>query len=716
MKRAISFILALVMLLGLAACGKGDGPSGKGGDIAVLTDAASGSEEGGTYYTAKTLLPVDIEMGLIGAAAPADGGLYISFYSVNGDGTSTYRLAFMDMEGNMSDLPSDWLQGGSVVKMTRCPDGGVWIIRSLPNDDEDAPFEHELGRLTKEGYTPLNDARIPACLSVLEMCATDSKVLVSLSDFKGTNILTTYNSDGTTAYSSDIDTANYSITSDGEKMYMLALSDDGVSERRFILYSFDPDSQAKEELFSFTQGDLLACDGNKVYISDSTTLYVYDSTSGSTEQVFRWASVGLGGTGTSICTDGKGGFLAWNTELGIKRLTPVEGGKGKQQVVLAVNSPVYPGGYALRFNEENTDYEVIIKNYSSYPDPQTMLNTEIMAGNGPDIIDIMTFSGEMLNPNVMTDLLPLIEADPYMGVDDFFEAPLKQMMTEDGRLPAIAPTFVVHTFLCLPGAVDSVEFNGVIDALNKMGTPEAAFGTTMSKDYFLLLAFACGGVENYSLDEVKAILEYARNFPDEPIYTGGYEARRSGAQKMDYDVIGSAWNLYAITSDVYEREKFDDLTIFGLPFRAGTGVVAPTMYFAIPANANCQEGAWAFIKSTLAPRFDANDTNNLMNVFPLLKSDYESVKEFDKRKAQEEGIKDSTWSSGKEKEVIYYNADFYNLSDQLLAGVNGIYINDQAIYNIVSDSAAPYFNGDKSLDAAADEIMSRLKIYFAEKS
>lgn len=717
MKRFIALILSLTTLFTLAACKKDGGSGGgKSGDTAVLTDAASAGGESGISYTAKTLLAAESELGFFHFASASDDGIYASVYTINEDTSYTYRLVFIDTDGNRSDLPSDWIQGGQIVSMTRCPDGGVWIIKSLPLEDEDAPYEHELGRLTKEGYTPLSGAEIPTGLTVMQMCAAGSKIFVSLSDFKGTNLLTAYNSDGTTEYSIDMDTSNYSITGDGERMYMLDLSDDGVSERRFILYSFDPDSQAKEELFSFTQGNLLACEGDKVYIGDSTTLYVYDAASGSTEQVLRWASVGMGGASVFLYPDGKGGFLACHRNIGIKHLTPVEGGGEKQQVVLAVNSPVYPSGYVLQFNEANTEYEVIIKNYNSYPDPQTMLNTEMMAGNGPDIIDIMTFSGEMLNPNAMVDLIPLIEADPDMGVDSFLEGPLKQMMTEDGRLPAIAPTFRVHTFMCLPGAVDSVEFNGVIDGLNKMGTPEEAFGTTMSKDYFLLLAFACGGAENYSVDDVKAILEYTSKFPDEPIHIGGNEALKSGAQKMNYDIIGSAWAFFAMIEGTYEREKFDDLTIFGLPFREGTGIISPVMYFAIPANANCQEGAWAFIKSTVAPHFDPENINNFMNEFPILKSDYESVKESDKRRAQEEGIKSSTWRSGKEEEIIYDTADFYNLSDQLLAGVNGINTNDQAIYNIVSDSAAPYFHGEKSLDDAANEIMSRLEIYFAEKS
>lgn len=717
MKRFIALILSLTTLFTLAACKKEVGSGGgKSGDTAVLTDVVSSEGEGGISYTAKTLLTAESEIGSLGAVSQADGGIYVSAYSFNEDASYTYRLAFIDTEGNKSDLPSDWLQGGHVVSMTRCLDGGVWIVKSLPFEDKDAPLEYELGRLTKEGYTPLSGAEIPENIAVEEMCAVGTKIFARMSDGRGTNLLTAYNSDGTTEYSIDMDTSHYSITSDGEEMYMLTLSDDGVSERRFILYSFDPDSQAKEELFSFTQGSLLACDGDKVYVGDDTTLYVYDTASGSTEQVLRWASVGLGSTGISLYPDGKGGFLACHRNIGIKHLTPVEGGGEKQQVVLAVNSPVYPSGYVLQFNESNTEYEVIIKNYNSYPDPQTMLNTEMMAGNGPDIVDIMTFSGEMLNPNAMVDLIPLIEADPDIGVDSFLEAPLKQMMTEDGRLPAIAPSFMVHTFLCLPGAVESVEFSGVIDGLNKMGTPEEAFGTTMSKDYFLLLAFACGGAENYSVDDVKAILEYVSKFPDEPDTEGYYEALRSGAQKMNYAVVSSAWRLFHAATEEYERDRLDDITIFGLPFREGTGIVSPDMYFAIPANANCQEGAWAFIKSMLAPRFDASDLNSLMNAFPLLKSDYESKKEADRRRAQEEGIKIHIWRDGKEEEVIYNNADFYNLSDQLLAGVNGINTNDQAIYNIVSDSAAPYFNGEKSLDDAANEIMSRLEIYFAEKS
>lgn len=317
MKRAVSLILTSIMLFSLAACGKG-GRSGKNGEPVVLADMGSDKTGESVTLAVETLASFDSNIRL---ASPADGGLYAFFFNLNEDGGFSYRLAFADTEGNMNELSSDWLEGRAPVNMCACPEGGVWTVRTLAKDDRDGLFEYELGRLNREGFYAAV-TKLPEGLSVTGMCAVGSRVFAALSDFKGRNLLMAYNSDGTEDYSIDMESPNYSIVSDGERMYMLTFSDNGVNERGFVLYSFDPGSKDRKELFSFTQGNLLACDGGLVYISDTTAIYVYDTATGSTEQVLRWESAGLRVASTSICTDGRGGYLAWNPNMGIKHLQP----------------------------------------------------------------------------------------------------------------------------------------------------------------------------------------------------------------------------------------------------------------------------------------------------------------------------------------------------------------------------------------------------------
>ena len=57
--------------------------------------------------------------------------------------------------------------------------------------------------------------------------------------------------------------------------------------------------------------------------------------------------------------------------------------------------------------------------------------------------------------------------------------------------------------------------------------------------------------------------------------------------------------------------------------------------------------------------------------------------------------------------------------DQILDLINtttAVYGYDESILNIISDEAAAYFAGEKSLDDTANMIQSRVNLYVAEQS
>ena len=87
----------------------------------------------------------------------------------------------------------------------------------------------------------------------------------------------------------------------------------------------------------------------------------------------------------------------------------------------------------MEFNASGGEYELAVKDYSGYSDPLTVLNTELIAGNGPDIIDVNSFSSTILNPDAMVDLLPLIEADPELGPGSLID---RRRLTPCSRMTA----------------------------------------------------------------------------------------------------------------------------------------------------------------------------------------------------------------------------------------------------------------------------------------
>lgn len=64
-------------------------------------------------------------------------------------------------------------------------------------------------------------------------------------------------------------------------------------------------------------------------------------------------------------------------------------------------------------------------------------------------------------------------------------------------------------------------------------------------------------------------------------------------------------------------------------------------------------------------------------------------------------------------EVDFIEIDLRGLFEKLLSNLNGVY-RESIEYNIFVEVAMPFFNGEKSAEEVADDIISRISIYRSE--
>ena len=77
--------------------------------------------------------------------------------------------------------------------------------------------------------------------------------------------------------------------------------------------------------------------------------------------------------------------------------------------------------------------------------------------------------------------------------------------------------------------------------------------------------------------------------------------------------------------------------------------------------------------------------------------------------------KDTIWiSDGVEQEIPRPTQAEYDQLMTLYNAIDTMYYYDENIYDIVSDLAGAYFQGDRSLDETANQIQSRVKLYVNE--
>ena len=384
-KQASIALLAAACLV-LSGCGR------DGGSVS-LVEAGPAQEQGGGSYVPQTLA-LEAEIGTIFAAAPAEDGLYV-FGS---------KLMLLGFDGSVETIPSI----SSVVKMCAGDGGTAWVLHRLPTDADSAPV-YELGRLSGAEYSPTCSPDIGQKEVTVGMCAAGDMVYIALTDYLNSHRIAVYSASSGEKQRDISVSGPIDLASDGETVYAGSAETTGGGALSVFRL------ESGEEVARFDGGSLLSAADGLLCISDGTSVFEYDIASGQLTRLFGFVSCGLSGRQVTVWPDGEGDYVAVGREAAAL-LRYDENARPKTQLVLAVNGQSsFISSSILEFNASGGEYELAVKDYSGYSDPLTVLNTELIAGNGPDIIDVNSFSSTILNPDAMVDLLPLIEADPELG-------------------------------------------------------------------------------------------------------------------------------------------------------------------------------------------------------------------------------------------------------------------------------------------------------------
>jgi len=540
------------------------------------------------------------------------------------------------------------------------------------------------------------------------ICAVGDFVFISISSHNTeTDQLAAYDMNGQEVYQLEIE-GPFDMASDGESLYMgVRYLEEDLTE----LVRLDHDRRETEHIATFDWCKFQGCRGDKFYFSVNlnTALFEYDISTGKSVRLFQFADIGIPVPPAAFTVPfGEDSFIVSGLDY-LYLLSP-QVREARTQLTLAINAPA--GRYAraiLEFNESSDEYEVTVKNYSDYPNPQEILGVELASGNGPDIIDAASFSGDIIHAGTTVDLMQYLNSDPEIGTDDLLQGPLNTMLTDGGQLYAISPYFYVATLLCRSDTAAAQSFAGVPDALERLGSPEDAFAGTVSRETFLSLAFCCGDFESFSREDIAAILEYAASLPEEDNHSDETENLRSGRQRFTCDTLGSATHIQGVSLNSFGETDVSNISVWGTPFREGTGVLIPEIYLAIPEGSANKDGAWEFIKAMLKSEGD------LDNEFPLFTANYEKFRQY-AQSLIDDGVKTAyIKKDGTGAEYVFENLDYFEKSDRLLDGLSSLCDVDSEVLTIVCRCAAAYFAGDVSAEAAAEDIISRVNLYLSEQ-
>ena len=833
--RMIAALLAIVMLLGVfAGCSKNSdnttdpaNPGSSTGTKTETNDEKAASTSKYTYQAEFLPIPDNIQYvntSTISGANTDENGEEIEY--------DNYRSALFKMdietgdcteltEFQLPEVPEGWMGSTDLNTIQAGADGTLWAIygsytyRYNPPADlaaDDSMYNYYEQGENKTGLLHLDaDGKE---LKRIEFNQTDENGnSFYVSNFFVDNSGNVYLSDWQNVYIYDQDgnqKTTVDLSENGGELCELKAGVVGVcyykndeakpEESGRVFQEIDPAAgkltgdtvKLPDSAYNFFPGD----DVYDIYYDYNGNIYGYKFDTDTKEKVIDWIECDINSNNLnsySILPDGR--VIAFEntyddqTQTNTMQLivmTRVDAASVVNKTVLTFACMYLDWNMRdaiVKFNRASNTHRIVVRDYSEYntDDDYTAgiqkLNTEMLSGKLPDMIDINTYSmpiEQYAAKGFLTDLYELIDADADLSREDFVQPVLKALESTDGKLYQLPSTFAISTAIALDkvaGDYDTWNLAAVKDAMTKLQDGASVFDVYRTKSDILQTCISRNidafvdwenGSAHFDSDEFKTLLEFANQFPDTYDWENATDEENDSAQNRMNSGKQLMTDMYVSSFEdmLYQLTGFNGGVKFvGYPSEDGTSNHAFQIDGAIAISSTCADktAAWNFMKQFLTEDYQLG--SNVWN-FPI------NQKAFDQKlknamteeyQTDENGnvVKDENGNPIRIPKMTYYTTDtgsgvtfgaatapaastvviggtgvnedgsisIYAMTqeqvDQILDLINAttaVYGYDESILNIISDEAAAYFAGEKSLDDTANMIQSRVNLYVAEQS
>jgi len=496
------------------------------------------------------------------------------------------------------------------------------------------------------------------------------------------------------------------------------------------------------------------------YYTYSNTLFGYDVETGTATEVLNFIEAGVDKNYMNYMTIGDGEIVGiefrWDEETGRQKgnlinMTLVDASTLPERKTLTIGVAYEDyelNDFVIQFNRTNTEYKLSIKNYGAYnthSDSEagiTKLSTEVIAGNGPDILETSWLPVEQyVSKGLLVPISDYLDKDPELSVQGVVE-PLRKAMEIDGKLYQTVSRFNVKTTYGLSKVVGTEmgwTFRDMMEARQMLQEGAYTLMDSETRSY-IMSEMVYGNLDHFvnwqtgecSFDtpEFVNILNFAKDFPTEfdwtdYEYVSQQQLLTEGRLLMVESYVSNLMNLVGI------RATYDeDLTFVGMPSEDGYGAYFQTGYFNFSITENCDDpdGAWSVIRHFMTQEFQENSWQFPANAAAFEKQMQEAMTvtyqtdengEFilDENGEKIPEVKEWAWNelTGESIEITCATQEDADLLMEILNNTTRVYTQNSSLYEIVEDSVGAFFAGQRSAEDTAALIQSRAKLHVNEQ-
>lgn len=537
-----------------------------------------------------------------------------------------------------------------------------------------------------------------------------------------------------------------------------------IWEEESELIELDLESGALGERYRIS-GKAEFLDGTDKYdllMSRESGLAGYDLETGETEVIIDWIKSGIdrGSIGSDIYafSDGRIAFRnnAYELKSGganfsydnmyvsvLTEIPPEELPDRKLIKLFALNLDDTVRSQILKFNRNNTEYEIELTSFADYEDGLGEMNKAMTAGNIPDVLvlgkdnlgyDILADS--YISKGLLADLYDFMDSDPDFDRGDYLENYFKAHEV-NGKLYEIAPEFSVSTYAAKTSRVGENEGWTMEEftALTENMTGKEILGN-VTNDWILNdFIFNCGdsyidrskGKCYFDSEEFISVLKFCNKFPseqsEEHYVLDTYSDLRADRQLLDTAVSAGTPNGIRTAENGIFGEQ---ITYKGYPCSVGNGSCFSDTWgikFAISSKTAVPDGAWGFVKSFLSEEYQQNMyTEARSGSIPIKLTAIEKRFENEQKPWEytdslgEVHVEEHNFFGGASQvvDIGYPDEADATRAMELIKSITTVQRRDIYISNIVQEEAGAYFSGQKSAEDVADTIQNRVQNYLDE--
>ncbi|MCI8402188.1 MAG: extracellular solute-binding protein [Lachnospiraceae bacterium] len=461
-------------------------------------------------------------------------------------------------------------------------------------------------------------------------------------------------------------------------------------------------------------------------LSSGNTLYRYDMTAQSREEVLNWINMDITAGDIqllSMLPDGRILVLDRQYDDGGDRLeaayltwTPVSEVTQKTMITLGgLSINYYISEQVIAFNKRSDSCRILLKEYGKDEAGRLKLQADLLAGKGPDILDLAAVNGDaMIARGFLTDLYPLMEGCPDTKKEDFLENILS-IYERDGALYGIVPGFHILSLMGKVSVVGEESGWSVADVQTLMQErPEAHlfYASSLQEAFQKTLMLNMGefvdwssGTCSFDSAGFESMLEFGSMLSAEE------QVRREDdfMERLARDEV-LLLELRLYDTERYQLHcafyEYEPVNCIGYPSPDGRGtVLEPWLSLGILESCSDKEEAWEFISWLLADEFQLSGSGFL----PVRESSLK--KQFDAAMAREE----SRYSyNNMGFDIPPATEEDVRVMRQMIDTGRGVSPADRMILQIIDEEAAAYFAGQKPAAEVAKIIQSRVQLYMDE--